>query len=61
MWVVIRMGAKLAAYFDKASKKGGIPAKVKLAMMTGMSDDQAKSAEDSEENIKKFEDAMGKL
>ena len=55
------MGAKLASYFDKAKAKGGLAAIVKLAMITKMSDDQAKAAEDSPENIAMFEDAMSKL
>lgn len=55
------MGIKLASYFDIAKEKGGIGAQVKLAMITKMSRDQAMGVEDSEENIKLFEDALGKL
>lgn len=55
------MGERLAAYYQKAQEKGGIPAKLKLAMITKMSSAQALSAEDSPENIKVFEQAVTQL
>lgn len=57
----VKMGAQLAAYFDKAKSKGGLQAVVKLAMITKMSQQQAQGAPDSPENIKIFDDAMGQL
>ena len=55
------MGDQLAAYFDKAQAKGGIQAKVKLAMITKMSSEQAKTAPDTPENIKLFTEAFAQL
>jgi hypothetical protein len=55
------MGKKLLTYFEKAGEKGGISAKVRLAMLTKMSSQMAEVAEDSPENIKLFEEAMKKL
>ena len=48
-------------HLSTPAKKGGIQAQVKLAMITKMSSTQAEAAEDSPENIKMFEDAMGQL
>ena len=55
------MGAKLAAYFDKADQKGGVAAKVKLAMLTKMAKDKAITEPDSDANIKLFDEAFAKL
>ncbi|MFP3975954.1 MAG: hypothetical protein ACOC6S_03680 [Chloroflexota bacterium] len=55
------MGERLTTYFDKAKEKGGAAAAVKLAMITKMSSQQAKEAEDSDENIKKFEEAIAQI
>ena len=52
------MGAKLEEYFKKAEAMGALKAKMRLAMMTGISSVAAKTAEESPENIKKFDDAM---
>jgi len=55
------MGAKLAAYFEKAKQQGGLNAQLKLAMLTKLSQKMARETPDSPENIKKFEEAMAKL
>jgi len=55
------MGVQLVAYFDKAKDKGGLQAQIKLAMMTKASAAKATEMPDSPENIKLFEEAMGKL
>ena len=55
------MGDKLSSYYDVAKAKGGLSAQVKLAMLTKMSSTTAKSADDSPENVKLFEDAMKQL
>jgi len=55
------MGEQLLVYYEKANAKGGIQAKVKMAMMTKMSSEQAKSAPDTPENIKLFTDALAQL
>ncbi len=48
------MGAKLSQYYDLASKKGGLPVKMRLAMKTGIPSDKAGSEPDSPENLAKF-------
>ena len=55
------MGTKLVAYFEKAKQQGGLQAKVKLAMLTKLSQKTAEEAPDSPENIDMFEKAMDKL
>lgn len=55
------MGEQLLVYFQKANDKGGIQAKVKLAMLTKMSSEQAKNAPDSPENIKLFTNALSQI
>jgi hypothetical protein len=57
----LKMGKKLLTYFEKVGEKGGIHAKVRLAMLTKMSSQMAEVAEDSPENIKLFEEAMKKI
>ncbi len=52
------MGAKLMAFYEQAKARGGIQAKVKLAMITKLSSNDAESAPDSPENIKRFEEAL---
>lgn len=55
------MGVKLLSFYELAKAKDGVSAQIKLAMITCMSQQKAKEAPDSPENIKKFEDAMKKL
>lgn len=55
------MGQKLSAYFDEAANMGGFKARMRLAILTKVGGDDAASAPDSPENIKKFEDAMTEL
>lgn len=55
------MGKVLKSYFDKAKEINGIQGQVKLAMITKMSGVQAMKAEDSDENIKLFEDALNQI
>ncbi len=55
------MGGKLAAYFDTAAQLGGIEAKIKLAMLTKLSREKAEEAQDSPQNIEKFEEVMVEL
>lgn len=55
------MGAQLAAFFKKAQTKAGLRGKVKLAMITKMSQVQAEQAQDTSENIAKFEAAMAQI
>jgi len=55
------MAEKLLSYFEVAKQKGGISAKVKLAMITKISSTQAASLPDSPDNIAIFETAIGQL
>ena len=55
------MGSILVSYYEKAAQKGGISAKVKLAMLTKISAEAAVSVPDSPDKIKLFEDAMRQI
>lgn len=55
------MAEKLLNFFDIAHQKGGISAKVKLAMMTKISSEKAANLPDSAENIALFENAISQL
>jgi hypothetical protein len=55
------MGDILLSYYEKARLKGGLDAQIKLAMLTLLPSQKAKEALDSDENIKKFEEAFNKI
>ena len=55
------MGDILLSYYEKAKQKGGLDAQIKLAMLTLLPSKKAAEAPDSEENIKKFEEAFKKI
>ena len=55
------MGDQLVAFYKKANEIGGLSARVKLATMTAIPSQQAQSAPDSPENIRKFQEAIAKL
>ena len=55
------MGAVLTSYFEKAKAKGGLAAQVKFAMLTKLSSEQASSAADTPENVKKFDEALAQI
>jgi hypothetical protein len=55
------MGQQLLDYYKQAEQKAGIQGKVKLAMLTKISSQDAASAPDSPENIQTFKDALSKL
>lgn len=55
------MGAKLSAFYDKAKAMGGLKAQMRMAILTRISSTKAKEADDSPENIKKFEEALKEL
>ncbi len=55
------MAEKLLAYFAKAKAKSGLQGKIKLAMITKVSSQQAGSLPDSPDNIAKFESALAQL
>jgi hypothetical protein len=52
------MAAKLASYYDQAGNLGGLPAKMKLALLTRMPSSKAAEAPDSQDNIALFETAL---
>ena len=55
------MGSKLSEYYIKADKMGGIKAKMRLAVLTGIPSAKAATETDTPDNIKKFETAMAEL
>jgi hypothetical protein len=55
------MGVKLSAFYEKAKEMGSIKAQMRMAVLTRMPSSKAKDADDSPENIRKFEDALKEL
>ena len=55
------MAENLVSFYQKAKKMGGMKAQMRLSLITKMSIVKAKAAEDSPENVKKFEDAIVEL
>jgi hypothetical protein len=55
------MGERLVKAYEGAKLKGGIPAQMRLAIKTLIPLDKAKSMPDSDENIKKFTDALKEI
>lgn len=55
------MAAKLESFYQQAAKEWGMTGRMKLAMLTKISSEKARSAEDSPENIRVFEDALKQL
>jgi hypothetical protein len=53
------MGNKLLSFFDKADELGGLPAKIRLAVLCKNSSSKAKSMEDSIENIQNMRKSFG--
>jgi len=52
------MGAKLMKYIDFVGENGGLPAKMRLAMLTNIPSAKAEAEPDSPENIEKFKKAV---
>ena len=48
------MGAKLTQYYDLVAAKGGLQAKMRLAMKTGISSTKAAEVPDTPDNLAKF-------
>ncbi len=55
------MGAKLKQLYDFAQQAGGIEAKMRLAVMTGISSMKADSEADSPDNIAKLKKAIKEI
>ncbi len=55
------MGAQLVAIYDRVSKEFGLMGRVKLAMLTKTTSENAKSSTDSPELIKVFEQAITQI
>ncbi len=55
------MGAKLAELYEKASKLGGLKAKMRMAVLTGVASANAPTVSDSPEMIQKFEKAIAEI
>lgn len=52
------MAQKLVRYYEFAEKAGGLMARMRVAMITGISSSKAAEAPDSPENIEKFKQAI---
>ena len=55
------MGAKLIALFNEAEQKAGMQGKIRLAMKTAMSSEQAATLPDTPENVTKVQNALNEL
>lgn len=55
------MGVKIKKYFDLVEQKGGVAAKMRLAMKTGVVAAKAESEPDSPELLAKFHAAAKEL
>lgn len=55
------MAAKLEAFYKESESLGGLKAKMRLAILTGVPSAQAGSVPDSPENLKKFEAGMAEI
>ncbi len=52
------MGQKLEKLYAFVEQNGGLQARMRLAMMTGISSQKAAEAEDSADNVAKFQAAI---
>lgn len=52
------MGKRLLKFYEFVRENGGIPAQMRLAMMTGIPSAKAEAEPDSMENISKFKKAV---
>jgi len=52
------MGVRLSEYFDIAKKKGGIPAQVKLAMKTCLTQSKVRAMPDTPALLRELYDAL---
>ena len=55
------MAEKLLSYFDRAKAKSGLQGKIKLAMITKISSQDASKLPDSPDNIALFEKALSQI
>jgi hypothetical protein len=55
------MGQKLVKYYELVAEKGGLQAKMRLAMKTAISSEKAAAADDSPENLTKFYNVVREL
>jgi len=55
------MGSKLLTCYEFVEGKGGMQAKMRLAMMTGVASAKAGSEPDSDENVAKFKAAVQEI
>lgn len=55
------MGQKLIEFYNQAAELGQIKAKMRLAMLTTIPSAKAAEEPDSDQNIKKFQQAIAEL
>ncbi len=55
------MGTELVGFYQQANEIGSLKAGMRMALLTGITSLKANSAEDSPENIAKFEEALQEI
>ena len=55
------MGEKLVKYYDYAKKKGGLVARMRLAMKSGLSPKEAAKIEDTPERMARFKEMLAEI
>jgi len=55
------MGQRLAKFYEFMDGNGGLPAKMRLAMMTGIPSTKVDAEPDSPENLAKFRNAVKEI
>ena len=55
------MGDRILKYYDYAQQKGGTTLQMRLAMKTGVTSQNAKTAPDQPDVLKKFQNALKEL
>ncbi|WP_444994631.1 hypothetical protein [Aliikangiella sp. IMCC44359] len=55
------MGLKLSSFYDQAESIGGLKARMRLAMISGIPSSKAESEPDSPDNISKLQKALDEI
>jgi len=55
------MGKQLAKYYDYAKEQGGLVARMRLAMKTGMPPEKAAQVEDTPEVVERFKRILSEI
>ncbi|MET1254734.1 hypothetical protein [Aliikangiella maris] len=55
------MGQKLVSFYNQAESIGGLKARMRLAMISGIPSNKAESEPDSPDNISKLQNALAEI